>query len=392
MKNILFMHGGSGNHGCEALVRTTAKLLGGPKNVYLWTQAAEEDVCYGAADEVQQIIRTDELRKGSIPYFEAQIKKRILKKHNAIHEVFLKNAFKGNVAISIGGDNYCYDNAEKDLVPLNDQIRKYCKKMVLWGCSVGEEDLTDKICEDLAQFDLITARESITYENLKKINPNTYLVADPAFLLDKVELPLPKAFVEGNTVGINVSPLIMKYTEDSNIVLKNYERLIEYILEKTDMSICLIPHVVWEQTDDREPIAYLYEKYVHTGRVCRVDDANAMELKGYISRCRFFVGARTHSTIAAYSTCVPTLVAGYSVKSKGIAKDLFGTYENYVVSVQNLQSEDVLCENFQWIVDHEQEIRTHLTGIMPSYKDNARRAGALFYSKIVKKYGCKRFV
>ncbi len=54
---------------------------------------------------------------------------------------------------------------------------------------------------------------------------------------------------------------------------------------------------------------------------------NAKELKGYISRCRAFVGARTHSTIAAYSTGVPTLAIGYSVKARGIAKDLFGTEE-----------------------------------------------------------------
>ena len=52
-----------------------------------------------------------------------------------------------------------------------------------------------------------------------------------------------------------------------------------------------------------------------TGRVLLVGDHNCMELKGFIGRCRFFVGARTHATIAAYSSCVPTLAAGYSVKS-----------------------------------------------------------------------------
>ena len=67
-----------------------------------------------------------------------------------------------------------------------------------------------------------------------------------------------------------------------------------------------------------------------------------MELKGYIARCRFFVGARTHATIAAYSSCVPTLVLGYSVKSRGIARDLFGNEENYVLPVQSLQEPDEL--------------------------------------------------
>lgn len=78
-----------------------------------------------------------------------------------------------------------------------------------------------------------------------------------------------------------------------------------------------------------------------------IADATCEELKGFISRCRLFVGARTHATIAAYSTCVPTLVAGYSVKARGIAKDLFGSEENYVLPVQSLKNKDDLVKGFQ---------------------------------------------
>lgn len=48
-----------------------------------------------------------------------------------------------------------------------------------------------------------------------------------------------------------------------------------------------------------------------------IEDASCGDLKGYISRCRFLVAARTHASIAAYSTGVPALVAGYSVKARG---------------------------------------------------------------------------
>ena len=37
---------------------------------------------------------------------------------------------------------------------------------------------------------------------------------------------------------------------------------------------------------------------------------------------------------------------GYSVKARGIAKDLLGTDENYVVPVQSLKSEDDLLEKY----------------------------------------------
>ena len=96
-----------------------------------------------------------------------------------------------------------------------------------------------------------------------------------------------------------------------------------------------------------------------------------MELKGYIARCRFFVGARTHATIAAYSSCVPTLVLGYSVKSRGIAIDLFGTDDHYVLPVQSLDNSIELSQYFEWIMNHESEIRARLKTVMPSYISNA---------------------
>ena len=96
-----------------------------------------------------------------------------------------------------------------------------------------------------------------------------------------------------------------------------------------------------------------------------------MELKGYISRCAFFIGARTHATIAAYSTCVPTLVLGYSVKSRGIAKDLFGDYQNYVLPVQDMNNSRELLDSFKWIMKHEIYIRNHLRKVMPDYISKA---------------------
>ena len=84
-----------------------------------------------------------------------------------------------------------------------------------------------------------------------------------------------------------------------------------------------------------------------------------MELKGIISKCRFFVGARTHSTIAAYSMGIPTLVVGYSVKARGIARDLFGGEEGYVLPVQKL-TRDKLISAFKNIMIKEKEIQKKL--------------------------------
>ena len=372
MKKVLYMHSGSGNHGCEAIIRTTAKLLAGPKDVMLWSLAKQEDEAFGAASQVERIMVSEELSRFSPSHFEALLRRKLLHQPDGNMKVFLKKLFKGNIALSVGGDNYCYPWSANQAVTLNREIRKHAKATVLWGCSIDPEAITPAVREDLAKYDLITAREPITYELLKAINPNTIRVADPAFILDRVDLPVPQGFVAGNTVGVNVSPLIMKYGTEGNVILSNYENMIRDILDTTDMHVCLIPHVVWEHNDDRVPCSVLYEKFRDTGRVCMADGGNATEIKGYIARCRFFVGARTHATIAAYSTYVPTLVVGYSVKSRGIARDLFGAEENYVLPVQALKTENDLSDAFRWLMAREDHIRSTLKQVIPGYIDMAK--------------------
>lgn len=102
-------------------------------------------------------------------------------------------------------------------------------------------------------------------------------------------------------------------------------------------------------------------------RVVLLDDMGCTDIKGYIARCKFVITARTHASIAAYSSCVPTLVLGYSVKSRGFARDLFGSEENYVVPVQDLSSEDELVRRFEWLKSHEQSIIDRLNAVLPAY-------------------------
>jgi polysaccharide pyruvyl transferase WcaK-like protein len=377
MKTVLYMHVGSGNHGCEALVRTTTDLIKKNINsdVVLWSGTTDEEYRYGLDAIVDSIVATDEINKKSLSGIKAYIKFKLLKDNDAMHTSFIQNTFKNNIAISIGGDNYCYPWSAKQGVELDREIRKYCAKNIFWGCSIEEKFMTPEVVEDLKGFDLVTVRESLSYEVLKKHGISAIQVADPAFLLEKKELPLPKGFIEGNIVGINVSPLINDYENGESIAYRNYKKLIQYIISKTTMNVCLIPHVVWEYNNDRVPLEALYNEFKGSGRVIMIEDHNCEELKGYISRCRFFVGARTHATIAAYSTCVPTLVVGYSIKSKGIAKDLFGTYKNYVVPVQNMVDDTEIISAFKFIMDNEDNIKLCLNKVVPQYMKKAKLAG-----------------
>lgn len=201
------------------------------------------------------------------------------------------------------------------------------------------------------------------------------LYPGPAFLLNVKCLKTNEHFFD-NVVGINMSPVVEGFGCKDNITNKSYYKLINHLLKSTDTNIVLIPHVTIKGNSDYDAMLPLYNEFKASGRVRIIDNTyTASEYKGIVSRCRMFVGARTHATIAAYSTCVPTLAVGYSVKARGIARDIFGTEKNYVIPVQSLEHEDDLVNAFKYIQENEESIRTHLQDFMPSYIEKAWQAG-----------------
>lgn len=368
-ENILVNHGGSANHGCEALVRTVNTLLGGKNTVM--SDAPEEDFRYRLNDVIDVLSATSSYSRMSTDFVSAYTRLKLHKDYAYMDALPYLNPIRtmnnDTVAVSVGGDIYCYDDYRKYILIHRELAKRH--KTVLLGCSLEKHLFNDpEFVEDMKSYAHISARESLTYGYLKEAGfTNIGFAPDTAFTLPAVELPLPEGFIENNTIGINISPLVARKEGKPGIVRDNYRQLIEYILANTDCSLALIPHVVWNGNDDRTILKEFYEEHKDSGRVVLIEDHNCMELKGFIARCRIFIGARTHATIAAYSSCVPTLVVGYSVKSQGIAGDLFGTDKNYVLPVQSMESENDLTEGFRWILNRKEDIRKYLEKTMPEY-------------------------
>ena len=383
-KILMYMHAGSGNHGCEAIVNSTCHLLNQPE-VYVLTNDKAEDERYSLGS-LCNLIQEQKMQE----HFLAHVLYYGYRKLTGDRESFLVYKYRKagrlsdyDLALSIGGDNYCYDNMLEDLMLSNNLFHKKGLKTILLGCSIEPELLKrPDIVTDLKSYAHIITRESITTEALKNVGiEQVTQLPDPAFSLTPVFRNLPPEFVPGNTIGINVSPMIMDYEAkgQTGIVWDNYVALMQYILEETEYHVALITHVVWERNDDRKPVQKLYEQFreVYGDRLCVLQDGTCQELKGDISRCRFFVGARTHATIAAYSTCVPTLVAGYSVKSVGIAKDLFGEEENYVVDVRTLEDEQALTRHFRKLESDEEHVRELLRDRIPAYVEELQKLNGI---------------
>lgn len=384
MKNIvLYQHGGSGNHGCEALVRTVADLARAKTNAHvtLCSYAPAEDTQYGVRDAMDAMVHQPSvLRRWSPRWIAYQIDRRTFRSQavqNALlsEKITLQQSKHADLVIAVGGDNYCYHKGVQ-FWPTDRMLAKQNRNLLLWGCSIEPRDLTPDFVAALSNFSHILVRESLSADALiaKGLGDRVQLIPDPAFTLPTEMRPYPAGFDPANAVGINVSPMIISNEQSSGMTLRNYENLVEHILTNTDLSVALIPHVVWETNDDRKPLATLYAKYQNNPRVVLREDANCHVLKGDIARLKMFVGARTHSTIAAYSSCVPTLVVGYSIKAQGIAKDLFGQVDDYVLPVQDLKQPNDLVAAFCKFHDRADADRAHLQAIMPAYQAKSASA------------------
>ena len=376
---VMYLHGGSGNHGCEAIVNSTCHMIEDIP-VLLVTNSAKEDQTYSLAP-LCDILEERKIRE----HFLAHVWYYAWRKIFHDPESFMRYRFKevlgknrSPLYLSIGGDMYCYELSKKEAIVANSTFNRAGSKTILWGCSLEPELLRDpEVVEDMKRYALITPRESITAQALREagIVENVKQFPDPAFSLQPEEIPLPETFRKGHTVGINVSPMIVRNEKVTGITIQSYKKLIDHILSTTQDSVALIPHVMWNYNDDRLTLQELYQGYEGNDRVLLLEDMSCMKLKYIISNCRVFIGARTHATIAAYSSLVPTLVIGYSVKARGIARDLFGTEEHYVLPVQTLSDPAEMIQAYEWMMEHEEEIRCRLGEIMPEYCARSARAG-----------------
>ena len=102
---------------------------------------------------------------------------------------------------------------------------------------------------------------------------------------------------------------------------------------------------------------------------------NAAQTKYVIGKCRYFIGARTHATIASLSTAVPTVSLAYSTKARGINRDFLGNEKN-VIDMNSITATS-LVEALRGLVDHESEIRNTLTNATASPDARAATSRAL---------------
>lgn len=292
-----------------------------------------------------------------------------------------------DLVMSVGGDNYSLDYRRPSLLMGTDgYAMDHAVPVVLWGASVGpfegDPALVPVMRDHLARMSRILVREDLSLGYLQSLGlGNVQRMVDPAFTLESEPYDSSDWPDEGDgVVGVNMSALVLRYAgRGRSDVLESFALLCEHIVRDHGLSVALVSHVMPRDLSgpgDHTVGQALLQRLSHLGkRVAQVDaTANAAQLKGAISRCRFFVGARTHATIAALSTGVPTISIGYSIKASGINADVLGS-SRWVIDHREVTGQRLLAA-FDELVSAERHARGELEAARPRLLREARSAAA----------------
>jgi colanic acid/amylovoran biosynthesis protein len=390
------------NRGCEALVR-------GISTIIRETQPDAEFLApsFDITGDSRQW--PDSSRNGVrfIPAYRlpksARLWSRIHRKLPAIRNVWLPasaipSAVMGQLrdtraGILTGGDILSLDYGIPSLLKWVGQAENYAatgRPMVLWAGSIGpfsaDRFFEKRMVRHLATYADVSVRESATLAYLQGLGLSSVrLVADPAFVMIPepwdVSGLLPHEAGEG-ILGFNISPLVKNFRGGGGDSASEMEqavvRFFHDVMKQTSLSLMLIPHV--DTVDGAEWNSdFLYMQRLLKSAALPADrvslaprDMNAARVKHLISHCRYFIGARTHSTIAAWSTRVPTISIAYSVKARGLNSDLFGDLR-YVLETPKV-SQASLWESLQKLRADEDGIIALLDQRIPEWQHRARRA------------------
>lgn len=194
------------------------------------------------------------------------------------------------------------------------------------------------------------ARDRQSYEYVLENVPqqkNVYECIDVAFFLPYETIKQDTSYIH---VGINISALLWNggYTRSNQFGLKcEYQtlvrKLIDYFLNQENVKVHLVPHVVGAERHIENDYAISYDlwwEYNHPNLILAPLALGPIEIKSYIAGLDFFMGARMHATIGAFSAGVPVVPMAYSRKFNGLFLDTLSY--NHMVDMKTMDNDDVL--------------------------------------------------
>ena len=388
------------NRGCEAILRGTVKILRHAFNnpSFINTNFDDTNPPYMPVEIDTDIIHrpVPRPRRWSPEWICWQLLKRL--NNDLSSRLYLrslsKHIQKADAVLSLGGDNYTLDyHIPWSYMGLDRYVLKHKKPQIIWGASIGPFDrfpgFARKIHRHLKnEVTAIFVREDRSRDYLAKqgITDNVYLMSDPAFIMSPEPVPEEKLgfSMPDGAVGLNLSPLMAKHITggDMKAWTELGTKIVRELKARIGRPMILIPHVTLPHSNDYEFLRNVLSRYKGDKKAIYLlpDSLSAAETKWVISNLDCLIAARTHATIASFSSCVPTVSLAYSAKAYGINERLFG-HTDYVISPKQLRAEEI-AERAKVVLRDSDSIRKHLKDVIPAVQKDALEAG-LVLRKII---------
>lgn len=224
----------------------------------------------------------------------------------------------------------------------------------------------------IANAKCIMVRDKQSFDFVKQLLPEKDIteVIDMAFFM-----PYEKKIFDSNYrhVGLNVSGLLWHggYTGNNQFALKvNYKsmihNIIQHFLSLDHVKVHLIAHVVSSERDIENDYAVsydLYEEFNNPNLVLAPLFLDPIAAKNYIAGMDFFMGARMHATIAAFSSEVPVFPMAYSRKFNGLFTD---TLKYEYLGDMKFQDNDILISEIKLAFENRIELKSIISERMKS--------------------------
>lgn len=260
--------------------------------------------------------------------------------------------------------------------------RKYNKPYCILPQTIGPFDnpqIREQAIKGIKWAKCVMARDKQSVDFVKELIPscNVSEIIDVAFFLPYKKKMFDSSFIH---VGLNVSALLWQggYTKNNQFGLKcDYQKLIreiiKYFLTIDSVKVHLIPHVVSGERGIENDYAVSYdlcEEFNNSNLILAPLFLDPIIAKGYIAGMDFFMGARMHSTIAAFSSGVPVLPMAYSRKFNGLfCNTLKYPYIADMKNEDNKSIMNLIKEKFQYRDNLKKLITVRQDTIIKERKD-----------------------
>ncbi len=399
MSGKLFILAGNGsyeNRGCEAIIRGTVEILrrhfDDPKFLVCSHFSSMGQLLEQQRNEFDPALRHVAVQRllPSRSLLLNRVRSLLHQKFPRLRQRFLYRSIKESIAgacaiLSVGGDNYTLDYGIPTLfTDLDDHIVTTGGKIIIWGSSVGPFSRIPAyekyMAEHLKCITTIFARETATISYLRTlgIERNVVKTVDPAFVM-KAQMP-PDWAEYGDlsgTIGLNLTPLMARYCSqgDETLWLGRAVEIVAAVEREFAHPILLIPHVFESGSDDW---SFLEKVRLAVGsrRVTLLSGHyRAAELKWFISQLLLLAAARTHATIAGFSSFVPTISFAYSIKATGLNQDIYGNQD--LCLYPDAIHADTVCDKISRVIDRNSNLRALLVERVTPMFDEAFNSGQL---------------